>query len=259
MLESVGSDGPGPKRAYSTVAFPYTDLSEAEKLCERLFLNGGECRPEQLAAWLGHRTVESGAFRNKVASARLFGLVGGSRNVVGVTGLGKMILDQRTRRRARAVAFLSVPLYRELFESHRGGVLPPTLGLEHEMIRLGVVRTQVHAARRVFIRSAGQSGFFEVSRSRLVLPGGLDPGAPDPAGILQAGDSPLGAGIPSEPVAGPEPVPPASTYPKLIEAVLQEAPWGQGWTQEEFQRWSGLFIRAAAMHFKLQDLSLDPS
>ena len=40
----------------------------------------GQCLPEQLSAWFGHRQLNSGAFRNKVAAAKLYGVLEGSRN-----------------------------------------------------------------------------------------------------------------------------------------------------------------------------------
>lgn len=233
-LKAVGADEAPPKkpRSLSTVSFPYSDLAETESAARQLAASFGHCRPEQLAAWLGHRTLNSGAFRNKVAAARLFGVLESNRNSIQLTRLGRRIVDDETSRQARVEAFLSVPVYRSIFESHRGERMPGAIGLELELIRLGVSRTQVQAARQVFMRSAAQAGFFETGPHQLVLP--------------------RGTGLPGDSQRGERPAPTAAgRYPRLIEATLEQAPWGEPWSEAEFEEWAGLLVRAARVHFKL--------
>ena len=233
-LEAVELGAPR-KRSHSTISFPYTDLGASERLARLIAGNGGECKPEQLAAWLNHSTLNSGAYRNKVAAAGLFGLIQRTRNRIMLTELGERILDDDLKRQARVDAFLSVPLYLRIFERHRAGSLPPAVGLEQEMVNAGVTRTQVRPARQVFLRSAEQAGFFEVSDSKLVLP----------RGCHLAGDS---AQLDPVRVATPEPAA-VDRFPKLIEAPLEQAPWDHSWTREEFEEWAELFVRAARLHF----------
>src|SRR5918992_4594579 len=228
-LEAVELGAPR-KRSRSTISFPYTDLAASERLARLVADNGGECTPEQLAGWLGHSTLNSGAYRNKVAAANLFGLIQSVRNRILLSELGERLLDEDRVRQARVDAFLSVPLYLRIFERHRGGRLPPTVGLEQEMVNAGVTRTQVRPARQVFLRSAEQAGFFDVSDHKLVLPKGCHL-----------------AGTPGEPQAArsPQPEPePQRRYPKLIEATLEQAPWSGSWSSEEFEEWADLFVRA---------------
>jgi hypothetical protein len=232
-LEAVELGAPR-KRSHSTVSFPYTDLAASERLARLVADNGGVCTSEQLAAWLKHSTLNSGAYRNKVAAASLFGLIQSMRNRILLTEVGERILDEERARQARVDAFLAVPLYLRIFERHRAGRLPPAVGLEQEMVNAGVTRTQVRPARQVFLRSAEQAGFFEVSDHKLVLPRGCHL-----------------AGEPGEPeMKARQPEPEAQRrYPKLIEATLEQAPWNGSWSREEFEEWADLFVRAARIHF----------
>lgn len=233
-LEAVDLGAPR-KRSHSTISFPYTDLASSEHLAGLVQSNGDRCTPEQLAAWLKHRTLNSGAFRNKVAAANLFGLIESSRKKIALTPLGERILDEDHKRQARVDGFLSVPLYLRIFERHRGGRLPPSVGLEQEMVNAGVTRTQVRPARQIFMRSAEQAGFFETGDGRLVLPRGCH--LAGDGGAVEVSHSPAG-----DAAASPR-------YPKLIEAMLEEAPWEESWTREEFDEWADLFVRAARIHF----------
>ena len=67
-------------------------------------------------------------------------------------------------------SFLTVPLYKALYEQFKGATLPPTSGLVGAMVTLGVGPKVKEKARQVFQRSAKQAGFFEFGNSRLVAP-----------------------------------------------------------------------------------------
>lgn len=231
-LTAVGSGDASPPagRVRSTIAFPYADLAEAERVVEHVAGSGGTCLPEQLAAWLGHSKLNSGAFRNKVAAAKLFGVLEGGRRAISLTELGRRLTDRRALPQARVEAFLAVPLYRELFESYRGRQMPGLMRLELDMLRHGVSRTQVKSARQVFLRSAGRAGMFDAGTSQMVLPKGTV--FPVPAEESRA-------------LTGP------SGLPKVIEGVLEQAPWNEEWTEQAFDEWADLMIRASRMHFKL--------
>lgn len=248
-LPTEGNGAAPKKRGQSTIKFPYADLGDAEQLAREVFNNGGECQPEQLAAWLGHDTVNSGAFRNKVSAGRIFGLVESTRNSISITQSGKRIAADHTAAEERVKAFLTVPLYSAVYEEHKNGQLPPDSGLEQEMIRLGVTPTQVQNARQVFQRSADHAGFFAVSRARLVKPraGQATPMTEDGKSTDQKNGSGSGGGGGS----GSNPPKPPSPYPKVIEGILEEAPWGNEWNEDEFRDWADLLTRAARVHFKL--------
>jgi hypothetical protein len=162
------------KREQSTVAFPYTDLNDGVELANVIWSNVGTstCDQAQLAAWAGHDSVDSGAFRTRMSGARTFGLITSGSKQVALTALGRSIVDADRAAQARVDAFLNVELYRRLFERYKeGSTLPATnVALEADLVDLGVAEKQKDRARQVFQRSAEQAGFFAQGRNRLVRP-----------------------------------------------------------------------------------------
>ncbi len=176
--EEASSEG---ERQISTIAFPWADLDNAARVANGIHNKGGiTLTLEQLAAELGV-AVKGGGFRLMYAAAKTFGLVTLNQGSVTLTDLGRRINDPKAEKAARAEAFLTVPLYHAIFESHKGGTLPPSSGLETEMFNLGVVKKATERARQVFQKSAQQAGFFAYGTDRLVLPatGGIPVNAPD--------------------------------------------------------------------------------
>jgi hypothetical protein len=160
------------ERQRSTIGFPYDDLNASIELADAIHGNvgHGDCDDSQLAAWTNQSPKSSG-FRTAIYAARMFGVIDGDAGRHRLTELGRSIVDPQQTREARARAFLNVPLYSAIFESHNGGTLPPAAALEREMIGLGVAEKQKGRARQVFERAAEQAGFFEHGRNRLVMPG----------------------------------------------------------------------------------------
>lgn len=169
---SESDNGSGSSsRQRSTIKFPYGDLEDAISVAEAIHDKyGGQCSDDQLAAAL-QQTTTSGAFRQKIATAQTFGVAERERGgVLRVTDLGARITDERTEAGARVEAFMNVPLYEALFESHEGGRLPSDAGLESEMKSLGVSEKQAARARQAFQRSAEQANMFNQGYDRLVIP-----------------------------------------------------------------------------------------
>jgi hypothetical protein len=169
--EEIDNEDEGSRRDSSSIAWPYMDLDIAEKVAIAVYQRTGlgPCELDSLAAEMGH-TV-NGAFRVKLATARTFGLIAkATRNSVQLTELGRMMVAEETTARARAEAFLGVPLYNKIFETYRGHRLPPARAIESEMVSLGVAAKQKERARQAFERSAKQAGFFEDGADRLVRP-----------------------------------------------------------------------------------------
>ena len=154
----------------STIAFPYTDLEDAFSVVDAIHANAGTgCSVDQLAAYLKH-SAKSGAFRLKLSTARIFGLVETEKGMVSLTPLGRRAVDMTLRGPAGRDAFYEVPLYLAVFQKYTGHLLPPVAALEREMAGLGVAKKQTHKARQAFERSAEQAGFFEQGHDRLVEP-----------------------------------------------------------------------------------------
>jgi hypothetical protein len=249
------------RRQRSTIGFPYTDLESALGVARAIHeKGGGQCDLDQLAAWMGHETVSSGAFNLKIAAARLFGLIEGDRQRIRLTSLGKDAIDPQKERSAKAEAFLNVPLYRRIYDEHRGGLLPPDIGLQREMQQFGVTAKQADKARQTFQRSASQAGFFATGKSRLVMPGGASSNEPArspsqrPPGHpgIEARHNPdqLGASGGSGNAGGP---PIAGTdhgsdlHPAIAGLLQTLPPSGSEWPQDQRAVW----LNAAEMLFKL--------
>lgn len=178
-----GGDGASGSKERSSIAFPYVPLDDAIPVAKAIHdQGGGSGSISQLAAWLNHDSVKSGAFRMKLAGARIFGLIRVDRTGVSLTELGRQIVDPAGESAAKVKAFLSVPLYRKTFEKFDGYPLPPDTGLEAEFVRIGVAEKQKARARQVFQRSAKQAGFFPNGKQRLVMPkvAGAEPKPPEP-------------------------------------------------------------------------------
>lgn len=159
------------KQERSTISFPYHDLDAGTAMARAVYnRNGlGSCDLDELAAEMG-QTV-SGAFRLKTGSARIYGFVDKEgRGAFRLTPLGQRLVSSDGEAAARADAFLSVPLYRAVYDQYKGHLLPPAKALEREMQALGVSSKQTDKARQVFERSARQAGFFDAGDDRLVRP-----------------------------------------------------------------------------------------
>ena len=180
-------------RARSTLRFPYYSLNQALEMATAIRnRGGGACSLDQLAAYLG-QSPKSGAFMMKLAAARMFGLItnveGG---VVRATERGMNILAPtypgRDDRRARLEAFDSIPLFAAMLRHLGNADLPPTVGIDNALRnQFHVPDSAVSEARRTFMESADQAGFFEATggRTRLVRPtvdGATPPPPPPPGG-----------------------------------------------------------------------------
>jgi hypothetical protein len=170
--EAVDLSPEKDKRERSQIVFPYSDMKEGIAVAQAIWENvaSGSCELSQLAAWLKHDSVTSGSFRGKVNAARIFGLVDTGPNMVKLTALGRRVVDPQKGAAAKVEAFLTVPLYRAIYERYAGSLLPNNVGLEREMAELGVAAKQADKARQAFQRSAAEAGFFRQGSNKLVKP-----------------------------------------------------------------------------------------
>lgn len=173
-----GTTNVAMKRERSTIEFPYADLDLAVRIVQTIYDRAGtSCETRQLAGWLD-QTPESGTFRSRMSAARTFGLTETERGLgtVSLTTLGRDILDTGKEPAARAEAFLNVPLYMAMYETHNGRALPPAAALERQMTQLGVASKQAERARQVFIKSAQQANFIDQQTGRFIKPAVGGPG-----------------------------------------------------------------------------------
>lgn len=242
MPQDPSEQADKPERLHSSVQFPYGDLDTAVEVPAAMHGAGyRECAPDQLAAAMKQQ-VSSGSFRGKIAVARAFGLVDTAPGRIAITDLGYRILDPSQQKKARVDSFLSVELYRKLYDEFRGKQLPPRpAALERTFERYGVSPKQTDKARQVFDRSAKQAGFFDHGPDRLILPGGLDAAERPEPSALESRELPptirIGGGSDG---GGDAP----SHLDPLIVALLHKMPKGKVWPIADRIRW----LRALAIN-----------
>ncbi len=166
--DSAESEEPGQGR--SSIKFPYLDQDDAVEVAKGVHRAGGtSCQKDQLAAQLD-QAATGGAFNLRLITAKLFGFINYDRGTVSLAPLGQRVVDPEKEKSARAESFLTIPLYKAIYDQFKGTTLPPNAGLEGAIENLGVAPKQKDKARQVFQRSATQSGFFSYGNNRLVMP-----------------------------------------------------------------------------------------
>jgi hypothetical protein len=213
-------------RERSTIGFPYLDLDDAIEIAKAVHTVGGStCQWDQLAAQVG-AAANGGGFRMRVQTAKMYGLLTYDRGTITLSSLGARISDPDQEKSARAESFLTIPLYKAVYEQFKGATLPPTSGLETAMATLGVAPKQKEKARQVFQRSATQAGFFAYGNNKLVMPS-IKGSAPAPT--IQKDD---------EPEETDEKEKKPKTRHPLIDGLLQELPEPQAeWGTDERKKW----------------------
>jgi len=228
----------------SRIRFAYTDLGGAEELADIVYHQyGGNCAVDQLAAAVKSTTTSS-SFKVRVASAGTFGVLKVRKQRVELTDLGRRLVDPHTRAQARVEAFLRVPLYKAIFDHHRGGLLPLDSGLESEIVEHGVTASQKERARQVFQRSAEHAGFFQQGRDRLVMP------APGEA------ETSIPPDVPDDEEVPPPATPPApedadagflSNLHPIVEGLVRMLPGANDkWPADKQKAW----LKVAAVNFE---------
>ena len=160
-------------RGRSTVEFPYFDLDGAVEIAQAIReLGVSSCEQTSLAAKLS-MAPDGGGFRMRIITAKIFNLISygrSSNGIIELTEIGKMIAEPQTEKRGRVDSFMSVSLYKTLFERLKGQTMPPPVAIEGLMQTLGVAPKQKDRARQVFLRSAKQASLFEIAPDRLTYP-----------------------------------------------------------------------------------------
>jgi len=247
MSDTDTTPAKGP-REVSTIGFPYLGLDEATSVARALLDKGGgiACERDQLAAAM-NQMPNSGSFITKIAAAKLFGLIENPTGKFQLTSVGFDILDPSRTAAAKVTAFLSVPLYKRVYEEFKGKQLPSRpAGLENAFVQLGVSSKQKDKARHAFDKSARSAGFFpNTQEDRLVMPmgGGVVPlvnpetdATPRP---------PYTANV--QPTAEPDGSVPMSFTAKLLVDPLirgmveRMPPVSAGWSLEKRRRWLQTF------------------
>jgi hypothetical protein len=180
-LKAVPDTKPDPKtgrpRPQSAIAFPYYELDVSGEVAKVMYKEaGGRCERAALSALLSYTSDASGSFLTRVAAARMFGFIEPDQEprFLRVTDRGRRIAAPvlpGDAEAAKVEAFLSVPLFKRVFEEFNGSMLPDVVGLQHLFEQLGVVQTRVVPTVRIMMASAEQAGFFKAAgNKRMVRP-----------------------------------------------------------------------------------------
>jgi hypothetical protein len=243
------------RRPGGALRYPAYDLDASVEVAQRLHERaGGVANLKTLAVYLGYSGTHNGSFINRMAAARLFGLVDGPPTDVALTERARAILmpeydDSETQ--ARVEAFEQVPLYRAVLDAFEGKQLPAQEGLVNALQnRYDVPAGKARGVLDRLIKSADQAGLFKISgdRSRMIRPR-LD----DVSRRLRASDGELSAPSAGELGARAEVVTPrAASRHKLIDGALDELPAiGVAWTEEGLQQWLDLIEHSVRVIWKL--------
>jgi|HubBroStandDraft_4_1064222.scaffolds.fasta_scaffold84592_2 hypothetical protein len=159
--------------------YPVYDLNSCLELAKAVQEQGGNaCNPQQLGAFLNYTNTSGGGFVARVAATKQFGLITSVNGLYQTTPRAQAILYPVTREAAQMAlveAFLAIPLYKLIYERHRGVRLPEEFGMRNLMTTSYHVPSGERAARayKVMMDSATQAGFFTATkgqRSHLIEP-----------------------------------------------------------------------------------------
>ncbi len=168
----------GKPRPQSDTKFPYYDLRDAVAVAKTIHEKaGGSCDRAQLAGFLGHKGVNSGAFLSRVSAAKMFGLIEqvGDDWLFRLTTRGKTIVAPvlpHLEDQARLDAFFAVELFQKVYDEFDGQTLPSEAGLGNLFGQTyGVVPTRVAPTVRIMMDSAEYAGLFKIAgRTRMIRP-----------------------------------------------------------------------------------------
>lgn len=175
---TIHLDDPKPERARSKFPFPVYALADCVAAAQAIYeKGGGAATNDQLAAYLGYKSANNGAFINRVSASKLFGLIEGPPTRLVLTPLAQKIIlpvnPDIDPRQGLLNAFFRVPLYKALYDEYRSGELPPKFGMKNALRTMfGVTPARIDRAYSAFMSSADTAGLFSTrgSRTHLILP-----------------------------------------------------------------------------------------
>lgn len=185
-----------PEATTRGTRFPGNDLKTCVEVPRLLHIKGGgQGTPDQMAAHLGYKGTNNGAYLTKIAAAISFGLISKVGPVFVPTPLAHQILSPtypHDAKKALVDAFMNVPLFKRIYEDFRGKELPPEFGMKNALkLRYGVAANRVGNAYKTLMDSADTAGFFETkngARTHLILP--LIQPIPSTAAVQPASEKP---------------------------------------------------------------------
>jgi hypothetical protein len=239
------------------------DIEESLVVADTVKNRGGNlCSPEQLGGFLDYKSTAGGAFAQRVAAAKAFGFIETNQGKYRITPRGEIALSPvypGDRERALRDAFLSVPVFRRVYEAHKGRSLPQGLGMQNYMRQtFGIPPGKVLAsAVRTLMACAQQAGFFAATsgqQTHLIEPTIGDVNAPrDPEPVQSlpnesgggSGGSGHGGGRTGMGAHGPV------SRGTLLDGVWELLPDADTWTEDLMVDWRDMLEMAIRVRYKL--------
>ena len=167
---------PAEPRKPRNTSFPSLALREAIDAVVTAGQNGADHSQDAFAAYLNHRTTNSGAFRAKLASLRDWGLITkrGEKDRVTLTGLGQDLVMASPEHYDEAnlilQAFDSCRVFSQLYDDSAKNVAMDLGRLRNQVLmRLGVSSDQVDKFIECFAASAAFGGLAELDGPKITL------------------------------------------------------------------------------------------
>ncbi len=264
--EASRGSKPGRSRVTAENRYPVYDLDESAEVANAVKNRGGNlCSPDQLGGYLNYKSTAGGAFAQRVAAAKAFGFIETNQGKYRVTARGEKVLApiyQFDRERAYRDAFLSVPLYRRVYEAHKGKSLPQGLGMQNYLLQtFDIPLRVVGTAVRVLMASAKQAGFFNATngqQTHLIEPNFSDgPGDEKPplipndrtggGGGSRTDGEPAGHGQPGSKSDTPSP----GSRGTLLDGLWELLPTANTWTEDLMQDWVKMLQMALRVRYRL--------
>lgn len=247
------------RRPQGAARFPVYDLGDSIEVVRRLHHElGGSATSPELAARLGYSGVQNGAFINRLASARMFGLLDGTADRLTLSQRAQAILmpeDEAMEAAALADAFEAVPVFKAFYDAYDGRALPAHGGrLNALQTRFEVPADRVANVLSRLERSAERAGYFRVASDRMIRPRGSGRRVTEAQGEASEVSAPPSRAA----VAGKR-----GAEHLLMQGALAELPLpSEGWNAEGLEQWMELVEAAARMIYKLprrQGTSTNPN
>lgn len=173
MTEQTSTSPTSPKKR--GVAFPQLSLEAAVEAIVAMGQHGADHSQDAAAAYLGHSTTNSGAYRVKLAALRDWGLIKrGDKERVILSDLAKdLVMEAPDHARARSLllaAFGSCRVFEQLYEDSAKNI-PQDLGRFRNVVvmRHNVATDQADRFIDCFVNSAGYAGLAKVEGNQVTL------------------------------------------------------------------------------------------
>ncbi|WP_460530459.1 hypothetical protein [Flindersiella endophytica] len=177
MTGDVGgtAESAKPQAKKRSAGFPLLPLKESVEAILTIGQNGADHTQDAAAAYLGHSTTNSGAFRSKLASLRDWGLIErGNRDRVTLSALAQQLvldgLDETSSGELLLAAFESCRIFGMLYnDSAKGTPLDVQRVRTSVVMRHGVASDQADKFVESFIESVVYAGLGQFDGSKVTL------------------------------------------------------------------------------------------